>query len=378
MQTISTTPFGRRPVTAGLMDQIAQNARPAPVDSVDKWAVHENLSLARVDLGLSDRTLSVLNVLLSFHHERELTDGTSLIVFASNHSLCKRAHGMPESTLRRHLAALVAAGLIARHDSPNGKRYVRRGAGGDAIRAFGFDLTPLLIRAPEFAAAAETAKARANAMASLREEIVLLIRDATKLDQHARNTGAGATDAVMDRIVLSRRHLRRQLTLADLEHLRDTLRDLVDNMLEILTPTPVETPQETSKMVGCDAQNERHKDDSNIKPLDLNREGDCDLGYVLASCPDILPYAATPLRNWDDFIRLMARIAPMTGIDVSTWDDACRAMGPADAATTLAGIVQGIGRIRSPGAYLRTLSKRAREGHFTPKPMIAALQSQAA
>ena len=62
-------------------------------------------------------------------------------------TLSDRAHGMPESTLRRHLAALVRAGIILRHDSPNGKRYARRGEGGEITDAYGFDLTPLVARA---------------------------------------------------------------------------------------------------------------------------------------------------------------------------------------------------------------------------------------
>lgn len=37
--------------------------------------------------------------------------------------LSGRAHGITGTTLRRHLAALVEAGLISRKDSANGKRY---------------------------------------------------------------------------------------------------------------------------------------------------------------------------------------------------------------------------------------------------------------
>ena len=54
---------------------------------------------------------------------------------------------MPASTLRRLLAVLVEAGLIVRRDSPNGKRYARKGRGGEITLAFGFDLAPLVVRA---------------------------------------------------------------------------------------------------------------------------------------------------------------------------------------------------------------------------------------
>ena len=68
-----------------------------------------------------------------------------LIVFPSNQQLLLRAHGMPASTLRRHLAVLVDAGLIIRRDSPNGKRYARKDSAGEIELAFGFDLSPLVV-----------------------------------------------------------------------------------------------------------------------------------------------------------------------------------------------------------------------------------------
>ena len=81
-----------------------------------------------------------------------LKDGQPLIVFPSNASLSERAHGMAESTLRRHLASLVGAGLLIRRDSPNGKRFSRKALDGER-RAFGFDLRPLLVMAADIAAA---------------------------------------------------------------------------------------------------------------------------------------------------------------------------------------------------------------------------------
>ena len=92
---------------------------------------------------------------MSFHQETALAAGGDLVVFPSNHELTIRAHGMAPTTLRRHLAALVEAGLIIRRDSPNGKRYARKGQGGAIEQAFGFDLAPLVARAAEFETLAE-------------------------------------------------------------------------------------------------------------------------------------------------------------------------------------------------------------------------------
>ncbi|MBR9893206.1 hypothetical protein GYB14_16015 [bacterium] len=109
MQRLTTTSFGRRPLSAAQLEAVTRLDRPAPVASMDKWELLTQLTAARESYELSDRTLRVLAVLLGVHRERELTDGAPLIVYASNATLCERAHGMPESTLRRHLAALWQA-----------------------------------------------------------------------------------------------------------------------------------------------------------------------------------------------------------------------------------------------------------------------------
>lgn len=77
------------------------------------------------------------------------------MVFPSNNQLSLRAHGIAGTTLRRHFAVLVDAGLIERRDSPNGKRYAHRGRGGEIEAAVGFSLAPLLARASELASLAQ-------------------------------------------------------------------------------------------------------------------------------------------------------------------------------------------------------------------------------
>src|SRR5690606_5932906 len=105
-----------------------------------KWQLLRALTEARAAYNLSDRTICVLDALLSFHQARELDGSEPIIVFPSNAELSLRSRGMADATLRRHLAALVAAGLILRRDSPNGKRYCRRDERGRVEDVYGFDL----------------------------------------------------------------------------------------------------------------------------------------------------------------------------------------------------------------------------------------------
>ena len=149
MGYIPTTPFRRAIRVAEAKYEARQSGATPPAIS-DKWKILKELAVARQAYGLSDRDISVLQALLSFHRATQLDLQGDLVVFPSNRSICDRLNGMPNSTMRRHIARLVGTGIIARRDSPNGKRYARR-VGGERI-AYGFDLRPLLIQSNAIAA----------------------------------------------------------------------------------------------------------------------------------------------------------------------------------------------------------------------------------
>jgi len=199
MQTQPTTPFGRRSLSLAMLANQASardfaSKQGASETVTHKWRLFRALTEAKEPLGVTDRALSVLHALLSFHQETALTlpavdqrlgegegGSTGIVVFPSNRELSIRAHGMAPATLRRHLACLVEAGLIIRRDSPNGKRYARRGEGGEIESAFGFDLTPLVARAAEIENLAEEVRAENKAVRLLRERVTLLRRDIVKM-----------------------------------------------------------------------------------------------------------------------------------------------------------------------------------------------------
>jgi replication initiation protein RepC len=125
--------------------------------------------------------------LLSFHPEVALTSGDQkLTVFPSNSSLSNRAHGMAKATLKRQISSLVESGLIVRRDSPNGKRYVRKGDDGGVESAFGFDLSPLISRAAEFSALRKAVHDERRVILLRKEEITLARRDIAKALDLAR------------------------------------------------------------------------------------------------------------------------------------------------------------------------------------------------
>jgi replication initiation protein RepC len=390
MQQLSLTPFGRQPVTAGLLAAQARATAPAPLPHVDKWTLFNDLRTARARFGLSDRELGVLYALLTFHPGRSLDDGAGLIVFPSNAALADRAHGMSESTLRRHLGALVRAGLILRHDSPNGKRYAARDRSGQITRAFGFDLRPLLVRAEEIAAAAEAEAQATETLRRAREAVVLALRDATKLADYGRTEGLpGDWQGITLRLAEIRRALRRRMDLRDVADLDRALGDI---MADLRGYVAGESVLESEDLHGNDSETERHLTNSKPDSIDLEpcpekgkgQRGDdpeptvqddppIPLVLVLKACPDIEPYARDPITTWRDLIATAAQVRGMMGISASAWAEAQQDMGPAVAAVVVAAMLQRMDAIRNPGGYLRALSAKAAAGSFSPGPMIMAL-----
>lgn len=372
------TPFGRQPVTAGLLATHALAEDPTPVQACDKWALLRDLTVARQSFGVSDRDLVVLAALLSCHPTPQLTEDTSLIVFPSNATLSDRAHGMPESTLRRHIAALVQSGLILRRDSPNGKRYARRGASGRIDRAFGFDLRPLALRAPEIIVKADEARNAAHELRCHREAVVIGLRDLTKLVMWGADQISAEWTSLKEACADLQRSLRRKLDLSQLQSMELRIHILTDQVHTLITPPEAD---ETSQLSGSAPVIERHQQSSNKDCLESEERHEerratpqtIPLGLILKATPDICDYAPEDIRTWEDLVRVADLVRPMLGITLEAWRRACQIMGPENAAVTLACMLQRHETILRPGGYLRTLTDKAEGQGFSPGPMVMAL-----
>lgn len=433
MRTRATTPFGRRPMTLAMMasQTSARDFTQSPsatYSPVHKWRLFRNVTEAKGELGVTDRALSVLHALLSFHQETALVveepqkrrDKTAesesrasgdhgLIVFPSNNELSLRAHGMAFATLRRHLACLVDAGLIIRRDSANGKRFARKGQGGE-IDAFGFDLTPLVARATEIETLAEDVRAKKRAIALLRERITITRRDIVKMIEMAIEEGVPGDwqDCHLRYAGLAARYSR-TLPRTDLEALALEIEALADEMRSRL-----EKHVKIQKMSANESQNERHIQNQNTNQSDLEPslpEGRAatpglkpiekavatvetpkdvpaspdgtqkavpprtyPLGMVLQACPEIFDYArGGQIANWADLRAAAAIVRPALGVSPDAWTQAIDVMGEHDASIVIAAILQRGDEIKSAGGYLRSLTAKARAGEFSLGPVLMAL-----
>ncbi|NKL21163.1 plasmid replication protein RepC [Rhizobium leguminosarum] len=386
-----TTPFGRRPMTLAMLATQFKTAEIDPERSVDKWKLFRSLCEARERIGVSDRALAVLNALLSFYPKPELSEEHGLVVFPSNAQLSLRTHGMAPTTLRRHLAALVDAGLIIRNDSPNGKRYARKGKGGAIEQAFGFSVAPLVARAGDIAALAAEAEAERQELRVVRERLSLCRRDVSKLIETAIEEGApGDWAAVFESYHALCRGIPRHPAVADIAPILDELellREEIVNRLEILVN--VRNMTANDRHIGCHIQNSNPESISDLEPALEKKQGAMaeeeqqqrpmppkgfPLGMVLQACPQIADYGpGGSVSSWRDLMTAAVVVRSMLGVSRSAYEEACGILGPENAATIVACILERGGHINSAGGYLRDLTRRADRGEFSLGPMLMAL-----
>ncbi len=402
--------------------QLAETIEPGTTRN--KWKLFRAVCEARPTLGVTDRALTVLDALLTFYPADEISEDRGLIVFPSNAQLSIRARGMTPATLRRHLANLVDAGLIVRKDSANGKRYARRDRAGDVEEAFGFSLAPLLARATEIEALAAQAVADRELLRITRERLTICRRDVAKLVAAAIDEGARGE---WEKITLMFRAIIERLPrVAGIEHLSSALDEM--SLLREEVVNQLETCTKTQKMHSNESQIERHIQNSKPEstyelepgfetkqgaksadhigqpsgPIAAEREisksaGDVGggegrtrrakapigegsvlksfpLGLVLQACPDISDYGpGGQIGSWRDLMTAAVVVRSMLGVSPSAYEAACAGMGPENAATVMACILERGGHINSAGGYLRDLTRRAESGEFAIGPMLMSL-----
>jgi len=387
-----TTPFGRRPMTLALVKGQLETSSIKEGKSIDKWKVFRDVCQARSTIGIPDRALTVLDALLTFLPCNELTQEGGLVVFPSNLQLSVRAHGIAGTTLRRHLAALVEAGLIVRKDSPNGKRYARRSRTGKLEQAFGFSLAPLLSRAEELAELAQSVAAERRRFQIARENLSLCRRDIRKLICMAVEEGVHGDWALIEsrfRALLAR--IPRTPLLADLEPILENMEMLREEILNQL-----DLKGKSGKPDGNAVRFDRHVQNSDtessheLEPACEREEGPnptdmrpsakptkvFPLELVLQACPTISDYApggGGSIGSWREIMAAGIIVRSMLGVSPSAYQRACEIMGPENAAVAMACILERAAHITSPGGYLRDLTGKAARGEFSLAAMLMAL-----
>lgn len=401
MEYTPISPF-MRPISHAHLRLVERPEGSASGRPVNKWELFRELSKAQATFGISERDLTVLQGLLSFFPNDALGENAQMVVFPSNKAICERLNGMPCSTMRRHLARLVGAGLLIRHDSPNGKRYARRR--GDERVAFGLDLSPLYCRAEQIARAAYAMREAEERVRRLREVVSLMRRDLAALAVFGKDIypGLGFWDQIHNTSLVTARALRRKLSLEELFAYRGDLQVLLDQARNI-----IDGP-ETEKLSTNGAHSERHHHNSDKEYIDFEPalekgeavaaaaepenypdESEADiveaeqrlgpnipLHLVIAGCPTLATFYQGDIRHWHQLYDAACSVRPAMGISASVWEEAQRFMGPEQASIVVVAMLERFSDIKSPGGYLRALTSKAAAGKFSCGPMVMALISK--
>lgn len=377
----------------GRMKTFTQNSDLLKVQGrgVSRWVIYKQLCVAKSAFDLNDRCLAVLSSLLSFLPEDEISEKNGLVVFPSNRQLSLRAHGMPESTLRRHLTSLIKAGIIERKDSPTRKRYAHKDREGAVGLAFGFSLAPLLNRSSEVAKIADKILADQKALKRLRDEVSVIRRDLTSAFSERMESTGEVCEGIENLFVRFRDiviAIPRRATHNELEAIKANFEDIRDEL-----NTALKNNDNVPDMSGSVAQIERQYNESpteslfesqnikeiELKPLSSERSvpvklqgndpvqfiSTISLDQVLRTCPDIREYGCDGIKSWRELHDASRIVSGFLGISHSAYQEAIAFIGTENASTVIAWILQKLPSINSPGGYLRSLTKKARAGGFS-------------
>ncbi|WP_368188536.1 plasmid replication protein RepC [Aestuariibius sp. HNIBRBA575] len=399
-QTRKSVPNGWRKAspkhaqTAHMVDRVRLNSVPKS---------HALIALKRVGahLGLKPGDLMLIDTLCAFSQSQDWQSHQRPVVWPSNALLMEQT-GYSLSALKRHIRRLADAGVITFKDSSNGKRWGRRDADGAIIEAYGFDLSPLSDRVPEFEDLHAEIKAERERCKHLKRQITIARRMIRSLIEDAMNKAN--TDAWQHLLVKFESLLAKlprqpkgsgflQQLLSRFADLKSRVEQafLLENSAfkqeDIIAPPVLKSQEMDPKQSKNDPhiQTTNQLESVNSKPSQIENSGSghvdvigqdrkkrtagLDLKTALRACPEFTSWAQNIggyLNNWQDLQRIASQLAPMIGIPELAWKKAQTGLGPhaATAALMLVFDKHCTGEVASPGGYLRGMIEKSRAGEL--------------
>ena len=352
-------------ITAPLGSRSAEDL-PTTHSQPDRFSLIEVVRKASTALGLKAPIIATLDALLSCLPPKRSHN----FVFASNATIAFKRNGISDRTIRRHVAQLAEAGLLARSDSPNRKRFSKSDMSTGSVLRFGFDLSPLFKSYDQICAVAEDCAKQASHISFLRTKVRCAIARTMELD----GLSIDAENAL--------RALRRKLTAEELYSILDDLVSVEENQgMDCSAEMSIE-----AEMSATDGQNVRHHHNSKKELIDSDvaektedshqQRHQISIGSLVGACKEAASYLQRPAESLSDVIGHARTLAPMMGIDSTTYRAAEDRLGELRTAVTVWGLLQMQGKIRQLGAYFRAITTGKRSAAFDPWAMINTLVKQ--
>ncbi|MEQ8348937.1 MAG: plasmid replication protein RepC [Sneathiellaceae bacterium] len=354
-------------------------------------------------VGIAAHLRETIDLLWSWTQPQDWRDGARPIVWPSNACLCHEL-GITERQVRNRLRALERRGLIATVESPTGRRYGRRGADGQIVFAYGFDLSPLAARRAEFEAVAEAATAQREARAAFRRRLTIarkgvaqILEAATDaelpdaatwadIERRAGGVGTPETDAELQLAVATLEALQTEAASAfeaacaatEREREADAFPGDITGEGEIsfrhIQLQPHHPSQsDTGSLKARDRQSGRSASGPGRDASRARQSSGTDQAERRPVSPQLLAFAVPELiaegvsaskADWRDIVGAADRLRRGLGISQDAWGRACLVMGRERAAAAVAVIVSKRSDIRSPGGYLRGMVAKAERGEL--------------
>lgn len=379
----------------------------------------EALQLAKraaAALGLKAAKIAMIDKLFGYSPAADWTcKDASPIVWPSNEALARQL-GLSISTARHHLRGLAAAGLIAHASHPTYQRRGVRDDQGKIVEAFGIDLSPIIMRYDELLeiALAYEQEGRERRTLSyqrtqIRREIeaVLvaaerdglvgnwqhfharldrlrecvpgdlgqfreLIEELTVLREQVEEAYRSASQrSSLDTAVTSFRQVQTTADLPCVEESRNSPPAVTERLISGAPPRP--TPLTSGRRL-ADALAAAGTDGRPaLSPVD--DIGNVSLGLVRAACPALQKHVPEVFDSWTALRSSGRRLCAAATINAQVWTEAENDLGPDAAIAALAVTVQRAddGQVANPGAYLRRLIQRGRNGQLRISRSLFAL-----
>lgn len=304
-----------------------------------------------------------------------------ILVWPSNELLAART-GLAERTIRYCLATLLQLGVVGAKDSANGKRFAIRSKAGQIMDAYGFDLSPLLARAAEFADEVERQKGQRELRGRMHDQITICRRSTQEalkeLGEWFPKTARDDLEREFEQLAaLTPRRTAAQAPDAALAAWRD-----------------LRQRSEDRYYAACGGKNGRHIEDNNDsldqscnkrpgvneRPAETLRLTD-----LVAACPDAFGYA-DEVETMADLVGAAARLRGTIGAHESAWQEAVDKLGPIVAAAAFFVVLQAYDRdqsvgqrkIKNAGGYFRSYVRMIAGGQIDLLEEIRALRRRRA
>lgn len=335
-----------------------------PVHTEDKASLFEANRLCCRVLNLPSSCRFVLDQLCASYGGQAIEG--RIIVWPSNRWLEERT-GISERTIRFAIRRLIEKGVILAKDSPNGKRYARRGTDGQVHTAYGFDLTPILSRVSEFRDDLVIIKERAQAIRRLYDELTITRRQVVSALQQLTS-------------LLSDQELR------ELEVRAQRLSQLTPRRSRVTEPGSVldewkDLYQEVrNRMIAASAGEDcRHKDTNKYPPENSCYKDHEDLEIGCKDATEMFGNPKTPRELFD----MADRARGAAGVSHDGWLKARASLGDIAAARLLYFVIQmqlspapGAEPIRNLGGYYRSMVRMVKSRRIDMKTELFRLTSR--